>query len=143
MAGCGRGAAPAWTPAQPYGSRTGATLDARQFSVPNIAGTYTGTIQDKLYGAGTLTIVFTQSGSTISGTVTPTWKGHSRTLSASGRVFVKSGKTKVKFGFGAAHFCSGTSTGTVSATHHLNGSYVVPPCKYSAGSSGTYKTVKS
>jgi hypothetical protein len=143
LAGCGHGIS-GTSPAPPvtaFADRSSLAADSLD-TLPNVAGTYKGTIDDEHVGAGTLTIVLKQSGSAISGTFTPDWKGHSKTLDISGKVYVAKGVTHVRYTVTGTKICPANAHGTVSATHHLNGGYVVSNCGKN-DTKGTYKTVKS
>jgi hypothetical protein len=132
-------------PVQPAGFTRSAPAIALQTvataaTLPNVAGTYTGTIDDAVKGTGTLTIVLNQNGSKLSGTFTPVINGKTGTANFTGKVFVSKGKTKIKLS-SVFSKCSGSAKGYVTKTHHLNGSYTAT-CP--AGSThGTFKTIKS
>lgn len=75
-------------------------LDDSVFSVPNVAGTWTGTFTATASGhsaSGTEKLIIAQSGSSISGHVIETVKGHSHTFNMSGTVSRTTTGARLKF----------------------------------------------
>lgn len=142
LAGCGQRGSNAFVPqtVQPAAvARLVSSLaaDSTIDTVPNVSGTYTGTIDDEHDGAGTLTIVIDQTKAAISGTFTPHFKDGGKTFPLSGKVWVRADKTHVKFTASGSD-CTATVKGIVSGGH-LNGSYTVA-CTTGKDTKGTYKT---
>lgn len=139
LAACGSNAAPPIVVSGDSASAASRLAGA----VPKVAGTYKGTINDENLGKGTLQIVLSQNGSKLSGTFTPTWNHTPVTLNVAGKVAVKNGKTTVSYTLKRTGVCPGTSTGTISQTHKLDGTYLIPECHKGGGAKGSYQTKSS
>ena len=112
-------------------------------TIPSIAGTYKGSIDDERNGGGKLTIVIDQTEAKISGTATPEWKGKTATLTIAGKVWVSKGTTRVRFSITyPGEDCTGTAKGSVK-NGHLDGSYAATLCTSGKYTKGTYKTTET
>ncbi len=113
-------------------------------AVPNVAGTYSGSVTATENGrsaSGTVVVVLQQSGSTISGSVKTTINGKTLTQALSGTVKRTLKGAFLKFTIFASSGPNATGTGTVIGTH-FNGKAYVPPSGTKPAVTFKFKTVK-
>jgi hypothetical protein len=99
-------------------------------SVPNVAGSYTGTLEDRRFGAGEISADVVQNGSKLSGTWDATFGGPGTikgSVKSSGKVHAR---LKIKGG------CGVTIKGVFQGGDEIVGTYKVTGCGKSDG--GTF-----
>lgn len=143
--GGGHGMVPAGVPDSPF-SKSIAPFDAAvDATVPNIAGTYTGTFvatEDGRSGSGTIKIVVKQSGSKVSGTATLSANGKSTTGDWSGTAARTKKGVSVKFVTYDYNGRNATGHGNVIGKH-FNGKAYVPASGKNPAVTITFKTLKT
>lgn len=119
-------------------------LGLTQFSVPNVAGTYNGTItvrEGTHSVSGTVVIDIKQSGSSISGTIAITINGQTKHYTLAGTVSAITGGAKLKF---VATSPSGRKAKAHATVYgkHLNGKAYAAPSGNQPAVYFAYKTVR-
>jgi len=113
-------------------------------TVPNVAGTYSGSVVATESGkseSGTVVIVLQQSGSAISGSVKTTINGKTATFSLSGTVKRTVKGAFLKFTIFNPNGRNASATATVIGSH-LNGKAYVPPSGTKPAITFKIRTVK-
>lgn len=120
-------------------------ISADDATIPNIAGTYAGSIVETVDGksaTGHASFDLKQSGSKISGTVTITYNGKSHTLNLSGTAAKTSKGVALKFTVFDSNGRNASAHGRVGGKQ-FNGKAYVPPDGSKPAVYITFKTTKA